>query len=186
MAEVSLNYPWYSRPEGREITQGDILFDCPVLKPIEVDQTSEASEGSQIEGHLHSFTVVIMSQACDIAQKDITEIILCPLEVWDENAAKKQERWEKLQKNRIISRLLLNKDDGFPYHVVDFRMVFSLPKTFVEDFAERAHRRLRLLPPYREHLAQAFARFFMRVGLPIDIPEFGERDSNASRGMGSG
>ena len=26
-------------------------------------------------------------------------------------------------------------------------------------------------PPYREHLAQAFARFFMRVGLPIDIPE---------------
>jgi hypothetical protein len=29
---------------------------------------------------------------------------------------------------------------------------------------------LRLCPPYREHLAQAFARFFMRVGLPIPIP----------------
>jgi hypothetical protein len=33
-------------------------------------------------------------------------------------------------------------------------------------------RRLRLLPPYREHLSQAFARFFMRVGLPVDIPPF--------------
>jgi hypothetical protein len=29
-----------------------------------------------------------------------------------------------------------------------------------------------LLPPYREHLSQAFARFFMRVGLPVDIPPF--------------
>ena len=26
--------------------------------------------------------------------------------------------------------------------------------------------------PYREHLAQAFARYFMRVGLPVDIPAF--------------
>lgn len=28
---------------------------------------------------------------------------------------------------------------------------------------------LRLLPPYREHLSQAFARYFMRVGLPQDL-----------------
>jgi hypothetical protein len=36
---------------------------------------------------------------------------------------------------------------------------------------EKLGNRLRLCPPYREHLAQAFARFFMRVGLPSDIPE---------------
>lgn len=29
---------------------------------------------------------------------------------------------------------------------------------------------LRLHPPYREHLSQAFARFFLRVGLAGDIP----------------
>jgi hypothetical protein len=28
------------------------------------------------------------------------------------------------------------------------------------------------MPPYREHLSQAFARYFMRVGLPSDIPSF--------------
>jgi|GEM_PF-2963531 hypothetical protein len=27
----------------------------------------------------------------------------------------------------------------------------------------------RLLPPYREHLSQAFDHFFMRVGLPVPI-----------------
>lgn len=26
-----------------------------------------------------------------------------------------------------------------------------------------------LMPPYREHLSQAFARYFMRVGLPIYV-----------------
>lgn len=29
--------------------------------------------------------------------------------------------------------------------------------------------RLRLLPPYREHLSQAFARYFMQVGLPVNV-----------------
>jgi len=32
---------------------------------------------------------------------------------------------------------------------------------------EKGH--LLVNPPYREHLSQAFARFFMRVGLPIPI-----------------
>jgi hypothetical protein len=56
--------------------------------------------------------------------------------------------------------------------VVDFRQLFSLPLAFVRKRAALAGPRLRLLPPYREHLAQAFARYFMRVGLPIDIPPF--------------
>jgi hypothetical protein len=56
--------------------------------------------------------------------------------------------------------------------IVDFRRVFSLPLTFVRQRAPRTGDRLRLLPPYREHLSQAFARYFMRVGLPQDIPSF--------------
>ena len=57
--------------------------------------------------------------------------------------------------------------------VVDFRRVYSLPISFVRTRAARAPH-LRLLPPYREHLSQAFARYFMRVGLPADIPKFKE------------
>ena len=56
--------------------------------------------------------------------------------------------------------------------VVDFRRLYSLPLTFVRQVAARGGDRLRLLPPYREHLSQAFARYFMRVGLPQDIPPF--------------
>jgi hypothetical protein len=52
--------------------------------------------------------------------------------------------------------------------VVDFRNVFSLPFDFLKSYCAEGER-LRLLPPYREHLSQAFARFFMRVGLPVPV-----------------
>ena len=54
--------------------------------------------------------------------------------------------------------------------VVEFTEVFTLPRTFLESWLRQCNQsRLRLLPPYREHLSQAFARFFMRVGLPQPI-----------------
>jgi hypothetical protein len=55
--------------------------------------------------------------------------------------------------------------------IVDFRKVYSLPVAFVRNRAAMAER-LQLLPPYREQLSQSFARFFMYVGLPIDIAPF--------------
>jgi hypothetical protein len=56
------------------------------------------------------------------------------------------------------------------HRVVDFHYVYSAPRSFLESLLkQRVQTRLRLLPPYREHLSQAFARFFMRVGLPVPI-----------------
>lgn len=55
--------------------------------------------------------------------------------------------------------------------VVEFHRIYALPKEYLKAVALSAGFRLRLLPPYREHLSQAFARYFMRVGLPIDIPK---------------
>ena len=56
------------------------------------------------------------------------------------------------------------------YLVVDFRNVFAVHIDFLKAHVETLNDRVRLLPPYREHLSQAFARFFMRVGLPQNIP----------------
>lgn len=61
---------------------------------------------------------------------------------------------------------------GREFRVVDFRRIYALPLDFTREFAMKTPDRIRLLPPYREHLSQAFARFFMRVGLPTDIPPF--------------
>ncbi len=54
--------------------------------------------------------------------------------------------------------------------IVNFHEVFTVPRIFLESLiSQRGQERYRLLPPYREHLSQAFARFFMRVGLPLPI-----------------
>jgi hypothetical protein len=56
------------------------------------------------------------------------------------------------------------------HRIVDFRELYTVPRGFLESLlAQRGQPRLRLLPPYREHLSQAFARFFMRVGLPAGV-----------------
>jgi hypothetical protein len=54
--------------------------------------------------------------------------------------------------------------------IVDFHEVYTVPRNFLESLLEQRHQsRLRLLPPYHAHLSQAFARFFMRVGLPVAV-----------------
>ena len=81
-----------------------------------------------------------------------------------------------IKAGQIWNLCLLNVEEGEGYNmdhrIVDFHEVFSLPRSFLESWmGAQKPERFRLCPPYREHLSQAFARFFMRVGLPTDIVE---------------
>ncbi|MCA9450994.1 MAG: hypothetical protein KC931_27990, partial [Candidatus Omnitrophica bacterium] len=75
----------------------------------------------------------------------------------------------------IWNLAMLNKIEGpsidsQPHRIVDFHVVYSLPVAFLQSMvSEGICERIRLLPPYREHISQAFARFFMRVGLPQNV-----------------
>ena len=123
--------------------------------------------------------MIILSQACDIQNNKIESIVLCP--VWSlktiietnpyyENSKSR----ESLRQGKEPSYHLLhsyNSDNiSMDYSVVDFHQIYTLPKDFLKRIAIDTQYRIRLLPPYREHLSQAFARYFMRVGLPLDIP----------------
>jgi len=55
---------------------------------------------------------------------------------------------------------------------VDFGLILSLPFPGLTRHANSLGDRWRLQPPFLEHFSQAFARFFMRVGLPSSIPSF--------------
>lgn len=56
--------------------------------------------------------------------------------------------------------------------VVDFRQIYSLPYEYILKHATELGSRCRLKSPYLEHFSQAFAKLFMRVGLPSSIPPF--------------
>jgi hypothetical protein len=133
------------------------------------------------ETNIETYNVVVMSQSCDLLQKKVELVLVCPY--WSlEDFAEKQEILKSgrgknaLRRGEIIGHHLLNKCEIPQYEtgylVVDFRVVFSVPIEIILKLARSNGKRIRLLPPYRENLSQAFARFIMRVGLPDDIPPF--------------
>ncbi len=170
-------YPWYKIVNKTEpVLQGDFVNSCPI---IVYKTIKDLKKLGKLSSEVVEYDVVVMSQSCDLVNKNIDLVLVCPvwpLSVFGEsnNLFKSDNGKEQLRKGRVLGYHLLNKCElkGFvkDYAVVDFRNVYSVPFDFIIDFAKS--KRLRLLPPYREHLSQTFARFFMRVGLPIDIPSF--------------
>jgi hypothetical protein len=176
VTDSAREYPWYQSVQDTGLEQGDILrgFEIAVPEAVFVAGIDE------YQVSLHSLDVVIMTQTCDIEQGKSRSLILCPLiPLWEFVAAAKarNENWgseirEKLRQGNLPGYHLLNDfpESGLSLTVVDFHEVYTAPTTQVRRFVTSNPRRLRVCPPYREHLAQAFARFFMRVGLPIPIP----------------
>ncbi|MDD1744579.1 MAG: hypothetical protein LUQ20_02035 [Candidatus Methanoperedens sp.] len=174
---MASEYPWYEivNCDG-ELMQGDFIKGCPIII-----LPSEIQEKEEFEAHILKYDVIIMSQSCDLANKKINLVLLCPfwpLEDMEKKSAffKSDEGKEQLRRGNVAGYHLLNKCElkGFKmaYQVVDFRNIYSVSLNFLSDLTMKKGERLRLLPPYREHLSQSFARFFMRVGLPVDIPAF--------------
>jgi hypothetical protein len=94
------------------------------------------------------------------------------------NRFKQKGEWERVRQGRIEGLHLLashdNPDDNQGCLVADFRQIYSLPIGYLKQHAAGFEQRWRLQSPYLEHFSQAFARFFMRVGLPSSIPPFGK------------
>lgn len=174
-------YPWYKVISSNEsLEQGDFVFDCPILLPLKTkNYNSSITEKTSIE--IEEYDVIILSQSCDLSQRKLELVLVSPIWNWEEfqmsnDFFKSKKGKENLRKGNPPGYHLINKcqesnfESGF--QVVDFRKVFSISFMFLENFTKKSSERKRLLPPYREHLSQAFARFFMRVGLPIDIENF--------------
>jgi hypothetical protein len=174
-------YPWYELIEGSSLLQGDFLDKCLIVVPSKDLYIPPSKEAPEIEIHTIECNVVVMSQSCDIEQDKLDLVLVCPHWSLEEMGQKdpyfkSSKAKEELRRGYLSGYHLLNKCDlgGMErdYRVVDFRTVYSLPLDFLKEFSSKIGKRIRLLPPYREQLSQAFARFFMRVGLPLDIPPF--------------
>jgi hypothetical protein len=187
MANGMPDYPWFGVIEGDDIEQGDIVENFPVFLPPDDLMIDAGGKPSSTTFKWKEQDLIVMSQSCDLAKgrEKVDDVLLCA--VWkrselagDPNLGK-DSTMEDARKGRLpaFHVLAASAIAGFEreVRVIDFRRVYSLPVSFVRSRAKAA-KRLRLLPPYREHLSQSFARFFMRVGLPIDIPPFTGKKRN--------
>ena len=169
-------YPWYANVQDDSLEQGDIFEMCPVFLPSE-----ESLDGAILGMDLTHRDVIVVSQTCDLVKgrEKVTEVLLCALwglsEMTEGFLATPKGREEARRGNvpgvHLIAASTLQGMER-ELRVVDFRRLHSLPLAFLRKRAVDERNRLRLLPPYREHLSQAFARYFMRVGLPVDIAPF--------------
>lgn len=174
---------WYEVIKaGDEITQGDIIFNCYIPLPNKNFYEELLAGNDEIESPIDVLrgNLIILSQACDIENGKIDSIVTCPVSPLIELIKKQpyfrgSDAKESLRQGREPAYHLLNecKTDAlqFDFSVVDFHRIYSLPKAYIKKIAESNAPRLRLVSPYKEHLSQAFARYFMRVGLPLDIPK---------------
>ncbi|GET29325.1 hypothetical protein [Prolixibacter sp. SD074] len=173
-----MDYPWYSLVEQEnDIQQGDFIINCPVIIPpaaLSIDDIPDVD--------VKKMDAVILTQSCDLVSKNIDNILVCRYfsltDFFNEiqknetlNAKRRKSLVANLKKGHLVSYHLLNKQEGIfeDYLIVDFKNVYGIHRTTLEEIIKNMDKRIRLLPPYREHLSQAFARYFMRVGLPQDI-----------------
>jgi hypothetical protein len=186
---------WYEQVgPGEPLTQGDIVFDCPLVSwsPAPIQVTAPGSEVEPLKQGRVAFRadVIVMTQASDLEQGKVRNAVACPhLSLSDYKAAseaflrgRKQNPTAKAWRSHcddikdgyawnlsILNRSTLTGLE-FEHRIVDFHEVFTVPREFLESLlAARVRDRPRLLSPYREHLSQAFARYFMRVGLPVPV-----------------
>lgn len=173
-----MEFTWYDEVvSSNEIEQGDLIPDCPIVIP-----PSKIEEGDEPEIEIKLIDSIILSQSCDLANNKIQIVLVCPyftlktfIESLPENERSNKaikKSIDNLKKGFFPGYHLLNKSEENniqDYIVVDFRNVYGIQIENLREIAERLASRQRLLPPYREHLSQAFARYFMRVGLPQDI-----------------
>lgn len=168
--------PFWTEINETALRQGDYLPQClvPEFGP------DLAAAGTH-EVTANEYDVIVVTQSCDLEQRKVRLVAVCPIyPIADFEAVNpafaKKGRWNEVLKGRIEGLHLLasptNPANNRGALVVDFREIYSLPFDYLVSRAAQLGPRWRLRSPYLEHFSQAFARFFMRVGLPSTIPPF--------------
>lgn len=176
---ATASYPWYRSVHDDSLEQGDILLGFNILRILE-----NAPDGvDSLQAELETLDVIVLTQTCDIEHGKARSLVLCPvvsLRMFVNQAVgRKENHWESskhlealrqgnLPGYHLISDAVFGQFT-FPVSIVDFHEIYSASTSQVKSFVSLGQFRLRICPPYKEHLAQAFARFFMRVGLPENI-----------------
>ncbi len=179
---------WYEIVTGDTLFQGNFLLACP--SRLERDWPWPLPPDA-LAMQWVTTDLVVLTQSCNLQHSRIAEVFLAQVASWStvvkEESARgnstvlSREFRKKLIEGNIPGLSLLHKhsDSVFlDWSVVNFRRLYSVPLVFLQKFAGSCGPRLRLRSPYREHLAQAFARYFMRVGLPHDAKAF-EKEGDA-------
>lgn len=184
------NQSWYEVVEGAQLQQGDLLRAFLVAQPPANIELGPDNKPLPPVVDIDIRDVVVLTQSCNLVNSKIHQLLVCPHLPLSQFVAQAPEDVRQSPKSLANLQEQIRQGNQPPLHmlaasqelglgdeirVVDFRLLSVASISFAQRTAEQAGRRLRLKSPCVEYLSQAFARFFMRVGLPSDIPRFSSR-----------
>lgn len=156
---------WYEEVQaGTRLTQGDLIFDCPLigwqpgLLQMQGLAETEVLKGAAIATRSD---VVVMTQACDLEQEKVSNVILCPHHslsafrvAWEAEMRRRNQNpteraWqrycEEIRDGFVWNLTLLNTGATDTIHtehrVVDFHDVYNIPRDFLESLLARLSQR---------------------------------------------
>lgn len=185
-------YPWYRIAEAdEELEQGDFIDDCKILIPTYIPIEIEANMPINPRAfHAASVEevrdVIIISQSCVLENRKVDFVHLCPRISYStyvkitSNLGKNTKailgNLNEIRLGRNYRYCMLNgcnlTNSPYEIQIVDLGTAYSIPCDVMKQMVKSSGDRIRLLSPYKEQLAQAFAYFYMRVALPNPIDEF--------------
>ncbi len=172
-----MNYPWYIELlQTDNLEQGDIFYNCTQLEP----SIQNSERGDVLSVRMVKVDVIVLSQSCDLGHGKIKNVMVCPFSKLSNHLknnfttqGERKGHIKKLKRGEELQYHILNKQKQIfdDFLVVDLKNAFGVTFEYLEGLRKSQDKNYRLLPPYREHLSQAFARIFMRIGLPEDISD---------------
>lgn len=165
--------PWYEVADGKNLNQSDLI--CNIQIPRIATLKYPLPDNEELEFEAETLDVIVLTQTCDLVNDKLNDVLLARVYTYEDltRGNDGNVRSSKYRKTLIDgnhpSNFLLSSHSGSPsmeWSIVDFHMIYSLPKHYVELVASETGPRLRLTPPYRESFSQAIGRYFMRVAMP--------------------
>jgi len=160
-----------------KLQQGDVLDGCAI--PIVQSDFRYDTEEGEIDVEIRR--LIVATQSCDLENAKAPYVALCPIYTLSEfretnTRFASKDQCENVRRGKVEGLYMLpspsDPNDNQQAFIVDFRMIVSLPIEYLSSHAITIGDRPRLNSPFVEHYSQAFARFFMRVGLPSQIPAY--------------
>ncbi len=160
----------YAAPTADEpLSQGDVLDACPIFGL----ETSAGAVDLEAAPARWRERVIVLTQACDLAQTKTTKVLVALLHaaqlLVDRGVLKAPTIRDQLRRGVVYGWYFLPAAAApipLPESIIDLHDLHTVPRAVLERLIAEGKRVCRLLPPYREHLAQHFAVTYMRIGLP--------------------
>lgn len=117
--------------------------------------------------------VVVLTQACDLAQKKVSSVLVAVIypaqELVQEGVLKASAIRDHIRRGLVYGWYFLPADPeipNMPESIVSLHDLHTVPVVALELLIADGRRICHIKTPYREHLAQHFAVTYMHIGLP--------------------